>query len=184
MRRDQPWSDHRAVHGPRTRVDRQRENDSRELDFELDAAVLHEVPVVGVLVVVDRVHRRHHEPTTATHLDAAVRVGVLPEDPGVLLVNADGVVDVVGAAEFEGETNVWMGNGVVDTSIGTYKSGSYYSVGTGPRAVTAGDFNGDGKSDILWRQATTGVITIWLMNGGAVQSYAGGWTVPTDWVIQ
>src|SRR5207249_781877 len=34
------------------------------------------------------------------------------------------------------------------------------------RAVrVARDFNGDGKSDILWRNSTTGANVIWLMNG-------------------
>jgi uncharacterized repeat protein (TIGR03803 family) len=32
-------------------------------------------------------------------------------------------------------------------------------------AQVAGDFNGDGKSDILWRQSTTGQVGIWLMDG-------------------
>jgi len=27
------------------------------------------------------------------------------------------------------------------------------------------DFNGDGKSDILWRNQTTGQVYVWLMNG-------------------
>ncbi len=29
----------------------------------------------------------------------------------------------------------------------------------------AGDFNGDGKSDILWRHSTDGAVSIWLMSG-------------------
>jgi hypothetical protein len=47
-----------------------------------------------------------------------------------------------------------------------------------------GDFNGDGKTDILWRQSGTGSTVTWLMNGGTVQSTVGGWIVPTDWVVQ
>ena len=47
-----------------------------------------------------------------------------------------------------------------------------------------GDFNGDGKSDILWRQSSTGSVSLWLMNGGVIQSNAGGWIVGRDWVIQ
>ncbi len=38
------------------------------------------------------------------------------------------------------------------------------------------DFNGDGKSDILW-QDTGGDIAMWLMNGGAVSQSAGLGTV-------
>jgi FG-GAP-like repeat/Fibronectin type III domain len=49
---------------------------------------------------------------------------------------------------------------------------------------SAGDFNGDGKDDILWRQSSTGAVTLWLMNGGTIQSSAGGWVVSSDWAIQ
>jgi hypothetical protein len=31
--------------------------------------------------------------------------------------------------------------------------------------VGTGDFNGDGKSDILWRHFANGGISIWQMNG-------------------
>ena len=47
-----------------------------------------------------------------------------------------------------------------------------------------GDFNGDGKSDILWRNISTGMVTMWLMNGSSITSWAtilGGGN--TDWMI-
>jgi hypothetical protein len=31
--------------------------------------------------------------------------------------------------------------------------------------VGAGDFNGDGETDILWRHKTSGQNAVWLMNG-------------------
>ena len=39
----------------------------------------------------------------------------------------------------------------------------------GPLPET-GDFNGDGKSDILWRN-TNGEMAIWLMNGAQVLAH-------------
>jgi hypothetical protein len=33
------------------------------------------------------------------------------------------------------------------------------------KIVGTGDFNGDGKSDILWRHFANGGISIWQMNG-------------------
>ena len=47
-----------------------------------------------------------------------------------------------------------------------------------------GDFNGDGKSDILWRDTTTGETAIWFMNGGTMTSFADFGTVPNIWAIQ
>jgi hypothetical protein len=38
------------------------------------------------------------------------------------------------------------------------------------RVVGTGDFNGDGKSDILWRNAVTGWNSIWYMNNTTVSS--------------
>jgi hypothetical protein len=44
--------------------------------------------------------------------------------------------------------------------------------------VGTGDFNGDGKSDIAWRD-TAGDTAIWLMNSAAVASGVGLGTSPT-----
>ncbi|HMH19810.1 MAG TPA: FG-GAP-like repeat-containing protein, partial [Burkholderiales bacterium] len=38
------------------------------------------------------------------------------------------------------------------------------------RVIRGSDFNADGKSDILWRNATTGQDTLWLMNGATISS--------------
>src|SRR5262249_17627638 len=48
--------------------------------------------------------------------------------------------------------------------------------------VGTGDFNGDGKSDILWRD-TSGNVAIWLMNGAQVTQSAGVGSAPTSWSI-
>jgi hypothetical protein len=44
------------------------------------------------------------------------------------------------------------------------------------------DFNGDGKSDILWRD-TSGNVAIWLMNGASLLQYANVGYAPTIWSI-
>src|SRR5260221_11500828 len=51
--------------------------------------------------------------------------------------------------------------------------------------VGTGDFNGDGKWDILWRDTTSGNIAIWEMNGTTVlnPNTAGVGNVPTTWTI-
>jgi hypothetical protein len=35
-----------------------------------------------------------------------------------------------------------------------------------------GDFNGDGKADILWQHAATGTLAVWLMDGATILSNA------------
>jgi hypothetical protein len=49
--------------------------------------------------------------------------------------------------------------------------------------VGTGDFNGDGKGDVLWRDSS-GNAAIWLMNGGAVSSVGSLGNIPTNWTIQ
>src|SRR5262249_76703 len=44
------------------------------------------------------------------------------------------------------------------------------------------DFNGDGKSDIAWRD-TGGNAAVWLMNGAALVKSAGLGTVPMVWSV-
>jgi hypothetical protein len=45
------------------------------------------------------------------------------------------------------------------------------------------DFNGDGNSDILFRNSSSGAVVGWLMNGSAVSSSATIATVPSAWQI-
>ena len=46
------------------------------------------------------------------------------------------------------------------------------------------EFNGDGKSDILWRHTTDGEVAIWLVDGTTVlQTGAIVETITPDWSI-
>ncbi len=46
------------------------------------------------------------------------------------------------------------------------------------------DFNGDCKSDILWRNSTSQQVYEWLMNGTTIASSGSPSTPTSDWVIQ
>jgi len=51
------------------------------------------------------------------------------------------------------------------------------------QVVGIGDFNGDGKSDILWRNTSTNEVDTWFINNGL---YAGGTAVnfvPSVWQV-
>ena len=58
---------------------------------------------------------------------------------------------------------------------------SIYTGGTDWIPVNIADFNGDGKKDIVWRNATTGDYQIWLMDGevmiGSTTYSAAGWDI-------
>ena len=46
-----------------------------------------------------------------------------------------------------------------------------------------GDFNGDGMSDILFRDGS-GNTAMWLMNGTSISQALGVGNVPTSWTVQ
>ena len=83
------------------------EHDPGRLDLELDGAVEVEVPVEAVVVVADRGEEGDHQPALPAHLAGpGEQVGVLPEDPVVLLVHADRVGDRLRVAEVVGDHRV------------------------------------------------------------------------------
>jgi hypothetical protein len=47
-----------------------------------------------------------------------------------------------------------------------------------------GDFNGDCKSDILWRNNTTQQVYEWFMNGTTYSGSGSPGSPTSDWVIQ
>ena len=44
----------------------------------------------------------------------------------------------------------------------------------------AADFDGDGKSDVLWRNTATGDVAIWYMDGMTIRASSGFVTSLTD----
>ncbi len=87
--------------------------------------------------------------------------------------NGDGKSDILWRKAETGKTYVWFMDGVTVTSSGstTIQAGAYSST-AGWRIQGTGDFDGDGKSDILWRNAETGQIATWMMDGKTVTTSA------------
>jgi hypothetical protein len=47
--------------------------------------------------------------------------------------------------------------------------------------VGVGDFNNDGKADLVWRNQTDGRNLVWYLNNGAYADFAWLPTLSTDW---
>jgi hypothetical protein len=83
--------------------------------------------------------------------------------------NSDGKVDIFWRNKATGENVVWYMDGVTRTGW------SYIEPAVSDlnwEIVGTGDFNGDGKTDILWRNKSTGQDVVWFMNGVTYSSYA------------
>jgi poly(3-hydroxybutyrate) depolymerase len=91
-----------------------------------------------------------------------------------------------------GGNHVWPGHAMSGPGSGRYPNmdfdataeiARFFSIPMSVGQLTSThDFNGDGKSDIAWRDMS-GNIAIWLMNGATVLSSGAIGTVPTTWSI-
>jgi hypothetical protein len=86
--------------------------------------------------------------------------------------NGDGASDVLLQNSTTGAAEILFMNTKAGEAIGTVDSVASVAAptGTGWKAISSGDFNGDGDSDILWQNTTTGQSEIYLMNGSTVAS--------------
>lgn len=103
----------------------------------------------------------------------------------------DGVADLFWRNTSSGALRLWNMNGSTVSSIDFVKSGgSVLSMPSTWQVAGVADFSGDGLVDVLWRQSSTGRMTLWTMEGGevsasenvtlsgsAVQMPVAGWTV-------
>jgi Calx-beta domain-containing protein/VCBS repeat protein len=89
--------------------------------------------------------------------------------------NLDGRPDILWRHSTSGEIVVWFMNGSVLQS-GTFLTPSAFT-DVSWQTVGTGDFNGDGKTDILWRHAVSGQNVVWFLDGTSLVS--GAFTNPS-----
>jgi FG-GAP-like repeat len=83
----------------------------------------------------------------------------------------DGRTDVLWRSGGAGPLALWTMNGSAVTSSAFITSGgTMVSPDASWTVAGSGDFNFDGKSDLLWRNSTTGALVLWTMNGPAIGS--------------
>jgi hypothetical protein len=100
---------------------------------------------------------------------------------GVGDFNGDGKADILWRNNNNGNVAIWEMNGTTVLNASTATFGNMpltWSV------AGTGDFNGDGMTDILWRD-TSGNIAIWEMNGTTIlnQNSSGVGNLSTVWSV-
>jgi Ca2+-binding RTX toxin-like protein len=83
--------------------------------------------------------------------------------------NGDAASDVLLQNNLTGQAEIVFLNTKTGDATGTIGSiAPIAAPGAGFKAVSSGDFNGDGRSDILWQNTTTGQTSVTLMNGSDI----------------
>ena len=100
--------------------------------------------------------------------------GALPSSWTIL---GDGYGDILWR-DSAGDIALWgVQNGQVTSSSGLGTVTSNFVV------QGIGDFNGDGKIDILWRDTNSGALSIWFTDGTQVTSAGIVSTLPSNWSV-
>ncbi len=85
----------------------------------------------------------------------------------------DGKADIIFQNDTTGEAAAWYMNGLSITSAVYLDPGSSFTIDGQWAIVNTGDFNGDGRADILWHNPITNATAVWAVSGSTVTGVYG-----------
>ena len=111
--------------------------------------------------------------------------GVPPEWEAMAVgdVNGDGIADVVWYQPASGLVAIWLMNASASIASATFPAN--VGANTGWVLAAVGDTNGDGRTDLIWRNADTGQLVVWYMSSdGVIASTIDYGVVPLEWQLR
>lgn len=100
-------------------------------------------------------------------------------------LNGDGKSDIMWQNASNGQVYIWFMDGQGNQQGGRYiQNGATFP---GWNVIAGGDLNSDGKSDLIWQNASSGQAYIWFMDGQGNQQggrYVQGGTNFAEWKIK
>jgi hypothetical protein len=121
---------------------------------------------------------------TQAQVLSATDFGIVPASwdiAGTGDFNGDGKSDILWH-NMNGDTSIWLMTGS-GSQVQVSSTADLGFIPTSWNVAITGDFNGDGKSDILWSNSN-GDTSIWFMNGTSVSSVSDLGVVPSGWTVQ
>jgi Ca2+-binding RTX toxin-like protein len=88
--------------------------------------------------------------------------------------NGDGVADLATSNLASNSASVLLGTGAINAPFGYFSAASTFPVGNFPDAITVGDFNNDGKSDLATANGDSTVSIILSGSNGIANTFSSG----------
>jgi len=97
--------------------------------------------------------------------------------------DGDGDADILWRNSVTGQNWMYLMNGALIESSLSVVWDTVFTIPPVWQVAGSGDYNGDGRADILWRNSSTGVNWIYFMSGAVVDDSIRVNTVPTNWLL-
>ncbi len=109
---------------------------------------------------------------------STIAVGTAPTRVLLADVSGDAILDIVTANNAGGSVSVVRGRGTAPSGDGTFHAPTTLNPGGSPSGIATGDFDEDGRVDLVVANSGGTVVTVYRGTGGGAFTRRGDFTVP------